>query len=197
MGLAAGNLMSGIFYKDGLTTGVVEFGQPYTWTARPSGMKVKYHATVGIVNQAKHSGAPIGKGDQDKARIFVAIVDWNARHRVASGTDAPTGTWDPTETTATDEGKIIACGSLFIDRSTAGDRMTEITLPLDFYDTQARPRANTASSSPARPAPTATSWSAARRTRCTSTTSNGFIKPGALKPETQRKRLGRRRVPAF
>ena len=97
--------MSGIFYKDGLTTGVVEFGQPYTWTARPSGMKVKYHATVGIVNQAKHSGAPIGKGDQDKARIFVAIVDWNARHRVASGTGAPTGTWDPTETTATDEGQ--------------------------------------------------------------------------------------------
>ena len=71
-------------------------------------MKVKYHATVGIVNQTKHSGAPIGKGDQDKARIFVAIVDWNARHRVASGTGAPTGTWDPTETTATDEGKIIA-----------------------------------------------------------------------------------------
>lgn len=139
VGLAAGNLMSGIFYKDGMTTGVVEFGQPYTWTARPSGMKVKYHATVGIVNQTKHSGAPIGKGDQDKARIFVAIVDWNARHRVASGTGAPTGTWDPTETTATDEGKIIACGSLFIDRSTAGDRMTEITLPLDFYDTQARP----------------------------------------------------------
>ena len=27
VGLAAGNLMSGIFYKDGLTTGVVEFGQ--------------------------------------------------------------------------------------------------------------------------------------------------------------------------
>ena len=139
VGLAAGNLMSGIFYKDDMTTGVVEFGQPYTWTARPSGMKVKYHATIGIVNNAKHNGAPIGKGDQDKARIFVAIVDWNARHRVASGRGAPTGTWDPTETTATDEGKIIACGSLFIDRSTAGDRMTEITLPLDFYDTQARP----------------------------------------------------------
>ncbi|MFR4396533.1 MAG: hypothetical protein ACLT3Q_10010 [Alistipes finegoldii] len=28
VGLAAGNLMSGIFYKDGLTTGVVEFGHP-------------------------------------------------------------------------------------------------------------------------------------------------------------------------
>lgn len=139
VGLAAGNLMSGIFYKDGLTTGVVEFGQPYVWTARPSGMKVKYHATIGIIDQAKHSGAPIGIGDHDKARIFVAIVDWNARHRVASGTGAPTGTWDPTEVTETEEGKLIACGSIFIDKSTEGNAMTEITLPLDFYDTQARP----------------------------------------------------------
>lgn len=139
VGLAAGNLMAGIFYKDGLTTGVVEFGQPYVWTARPSGMKVKYHATIGIIDQAKHSGAPIGIGDHDKARIFVAIVDWSARHRVASGTGAPTGTWDPTEVTETEEGKLIACGSIFIDKSTEGNAMTEITLPLDFYDTQARP----------------------------------------------------------
>lgn len=135
--LAAGNLMSGIFYKDGLTTGVVEFGQPYNWTARPTGMKVKYHATLGIVNASKHAGAPIGKGDPDKARIFVAIIDWNARHRVASGTKAPTGTWDPAATTATDEGKLIAYGSLFIDKSTEGDRMTEVTLPLNFYDSEA------------------------------------------------------------
>lgn len=55
--IAAGNLMSGIFYKDGLWTGVVEFGQPYNWTARPSGMKVKYHATLGTIDASKHSGA--------------------------------------------------------------------------------------------------------------------------------------------
>lgn len=138
--LAAGNLMSGIFYKDGLTTGVVEFGQPYTWTARPSGMKVKYHATLGTIDASKHSGAPVGIGDPDKARIFVAIVDWSSRHRVASGTSAPTGTWDPAETTETAEGKLIAYGSLFIDKSTEGDQMTEATLPLNFYDhTAARP----------------------------------------------------------
>lgn len=131
--LAAGNLMSGIFYKDGLTTGVVEFGQPYAWTARPSGMKVKYHATVGTVDKSRHSGAPIGVGDQDMARIFVAIIDWNSRHRVASGTSAPTGTWDPTETTETAEGKLIAYGSLFIDRTTEGNAMTEAVLPLNFY----------------------------------------------------------------
>lgn len=54
--IAAGNLMSGIFYKDGLMTGVVEFGQPYNWTARPSGMKVKYHATLGTIDASKHPG---------------------------------------------------------------------------------------------------------------------------------------------
>ena len=132
--IAAGNLMSGIFYKDGLWTGVVEFGQPYNWTARPSGMKVKYHATLGTIDASKHSGAPVGIGDPDKARIFVAIIDWNARHRVASGTKDPTGIWDPAETTQTAEGKLIAYGSLFIDKSTEGGQMVEATLPLNFYD---------------------------------------------------------------
>lgn len=138
VGLAAGNLMAGTFRMEGLK-GIVGFGQSYAWTARPTAMKVKYHATIGTINVSKHSGAPIGKGDQDKARIFAAIVDWNAPHEVTSGTAAPTGTWDPTETTETNEGKIIAYGSIFIDKTTEGDSMVEITLPLDFYDLEARP----------------------------------------------------------
>ena len=75
-----------------------------------------------------------GIGDPDKARIFVAIIDWNARHRVASGTKDPTGIWDPAETTQTAEGKLIAYGSLFVDKSTEGEQMVEATLPLNFYD---------------------------------------------------------------
>ena len=97
-------------------------------------MKVKYHATLGTIDASKHSGAPVGIGDPDKARIFVAIIDWNARHRVASGTKDPTGIWDPAETTQTAEGKLIAYGSLFVDKSTEGEQMVEATLPLNFYD---------------------------------------------------------------
>ncbi|WP_295936887.1 PCMD domain-containing protein [uncultured Alistipes sp.] len=137
--LAAGNLMAGTFRKDGISTGVVAFGQPYTWTARPTGMKVKYHAKIGIVDKAKHSGAPIGKGDQDMARVFVAIVDWSARHDVSSGTGAPKGVWDPERTTAVDEGAILAYGSLFIDKSTEGDSMVEATIPIYYYNTGGRP----------------------------------------------------------
>lgn len=138
--LASGNLFSGQFEKQGLSTGVVSFGQPYNWTARPSAMKVQYYAEhIGIVNIDMHPGAPIGKGDQDKARIFVAIVDWNTRRQVSSGTGLPTGTWDPEQMTSTEEGKIIAYGSLFIDASSTGGKMIDAELPLHFYDQTAKP----------------------------------------------------------
>ena len=87
----------------------------------------------------KKFGAPIGMGDQDRARIMVAIVDWNTRREVGSGTEAPTGTWDPEETTSVDEGPIIAYGSLFIDQSSTGGKMIDVQLPLNFYDTKAKP----------------------------------------------------------
>lgn len=138
--LASGNLFSGPFEKQGLSTGVVSFGQPYNWTARPSAMKVQYYAEhIGLINIDMHPGAPIGKGDRDKARIFVAIVDWSARHKVASGTGLPTGIWDPEQTTSTEEGKIIAYGSLFIDASSTGGKMIDLELPLHFYDQTTKP----------------------------------------------------------
>lgn len=93
-------------------------GQPYAWKARPKALKLQYYAEhIGIADIDKNFGAPIHEGDRDKARIMVAIVDWNTRREVGSGTEAPTGTWDPEETTSVDEGPIIAYGSLFIDQS--------------------------------------------------------------------------------
>ncbi|WP_290539636.1 PCMD domain-containing protein [Alistipes sp.] len=138
--LASGNLFSGPFQKDMLTRGVVSFGQPYTWKARPKALKLQYYAEhIGIVNIDKNFGAPLHKGDQDKARIMVAIVDWKARREVGSGTSAPTGTWDPEETNSLEEGPIIAYGSLFIDKSSTGGKMIDIQLPLNYYDQKAKP----------------------------------------------------------
>ena len=138
--LAAGNLLSGIFYKDGLTKGVVEFGQPYDWTARPTALHLKYYAEkIGIVDVDMHDGAPIGAGQQDVARIFVAIVDWNGRHKVTSGTAAPTGTWDPEQSRTTDEGAVIAYGSLSIGASSEGGQMIDTAIPLFYYDAETKP----------------------------------------------------------
>lgn len=139
--LASGNLFTGLFQKDLITTrGVVSFGQTYAWKARPRALKVQYFAKhIGPVDIDKKFGAPIGMGDQDRARIMVAIVDWNARREVGSGTGPPTGTWDPQEAASTEQGKIIAYGSLFIDESSTGDRMIDTELELHFYDREAKP----------------------------------------------------------
>ena len=138
--LASGNLFTGLFQKDLITRGVVSFGQTYAWKARPRTLKVQYFAEhIGPVDIDKKFGAPIGMGDQDRARIMVAIVDWNARREVGSGTEPPTGTWDPQEAASTEQGKIIAYGSLFIDESSTGDRMIDTELELHFYDREAKP----------------------------------------------------------
>ena len=138
--LASGNLFTGLFQKDLITRGVVSFGQTYAWKARPRALKVQYFAEhIGPVDIDKKFGAPIGMGDQDRARIMVAIVDWNARREVGSGTEPPTGTWDPQEAASTEQGKIIAYGSLFIDESSTGDRMIDTELELHFYDQEAKP----------------------------------------------------------
>ena len=44
--LASGNLFSGLFQKDVLTRGVVSFGQPYAWKARPKALKLQYYAEL-------------------------------------------------------------------------------------------------------------------------------------------------------
>ena len=138
--LASGNLFTGLFQKDLITRGVVSFGQTYAWKARPRALKVQYFAEhIGPVDIDKKFGAPIGMGDQDRARIMVAIVDWNARREVGSGTEPLTGTWDPQEAASTEQGKIIAYGSLFIDESSTGDRMIDTELELHFYDREAKP----------------------------------------------------------
>ena len=138
--LASGNVFTGLFQKDLITRGVVSFGQTYAWKARPRALKVQYFAEhIGPVDIDKKFGAPIGMGDQDRARIMVAIVDWNARREVGSGTEPPTGTWDPQEAASTEQGKIIAYGSLFIGESSTGDRMIDTELELHFYDREAKP----------------------------------------------------------
>lgn len=131
--LAAGNLFTGTFNLK-TTTGTVSFGQKYDYTARPKSLKFKYHATVGAVDINKYG--PIQKGDQDISTVYVAIVDWSARHNVSSGTGEPTGTWDPAaQTTLDGSGAIIAYGRLDISKSTEGSALVDGEIPLRYYDT--------------------------------------------------------------
>ena len=93
--LAAGNLFSATFRFASLS-GTASFGMPYQWTARPTALRLKYHATVGAVNKGtvteEHEYIQDG---QDRSRIFAVIVDWNSRHATVAGMGSPTGVAGP------------------------------------------------------------------------------------------------------
>lgn len=142
--LAAGNLFTGTFELK-IPGGIVHFGQTYGWQARPKAMHVLYYAEkLGVVNQNQHNG-PLATGTQDQARIFVAIVDWDSPHAVNSGSNAPTGVWDPTkgiyggDDATKASGKIIAYGSMFITEQSAGEKMIPVEIPIHYYDTTTKP----------------------------------------------------------
>lgn len=131
--LASGNLFTGTFKMSG-TTGTVGFGQKFSYTARPKSLRFKYHAQVGKVDINKYGS--LAKDEQDISTVYVAIVDWNTRWNVSSGTSAPTGTWDPAaQTTLEGAGKIIAYGVLDIRETTSGEAMIDAEIPLLYYDT--------------------------------------------------------------
>lgn len=140
--IAAGNLFTGTFNYASMT-GTVKFGQNYTYTARPRMMRVKYHAKVGTVDY-NNAGGPLQKGEQDKARIFVAIVDWDSQHTVASkfgftGSSC-TGSWDPEQgPDVVTEGKILGYASMWLTETTAGDELvsSDDALEIHWYDTEA------------------------------------------------------------
>lgn len=149
--LAAGNLFTGTFKMDGTYKGVVTFGQPYKWSARPSALKLKYHATIGTINHTDGADIKIASGQQDKARIFFCIVDWTAPHTVSSTPNVKLfgstylsraetiGSWDPEISNSTDEGKIIGYGSMWIDTNTVSDEMATAIIETNFYDKTAVP----------------------------------------------------------
>ena len=134
---APGNLFTGDF---GISLvpmgGNVSFGKNFTYNARPKAIKFKYHATIGLVDYNLHEGK-IPVGEMDKARVFVCIVDWSAQQKVFAGTKAPTGTWDPETQTEAANGPIIGYASKFIEETTPGDEMIEITMPINYYQNTA------------------------------------------------------------
>lgn len=128
---AAGNLFTGDFTMDG-SVGYAQFGQKYDYSARPSALKLKYAATINKIDKVSND-APATTNDIDKARIFVCIINWSARHSVKSGTSIDVKTfWDPETATSQAEGDIIGYGSYYVTAST-GDTMEELTIPIHYY----------------------------------------------------------------
>ena len=88
---------------------------------QPKALRVKYHATTGDIDivRSQNPAPGVAKGDPDKCRIFVAIVDWSQPHTVVSGTGSTTGAWDPANgaDVVSEAGKVVGYGSMWIDQS--------------------------------------------------------------------------------
>lgn len=141
--LAAGNLFTGTFVKPS-TEGTVAFGKDYDWSARPRALRLKYHATVGAVNRTKHKTEagtdPLASGEQDRAIVYAAIVDWERPHEVISGTSRCAGMWDPSAAVSQAEGAVLGYARLLIGESSpAEEEMVPAELDIHWYDTQLRP----------------------------------------------------------
>lgn len=158
--LAAGNLFLGSF-KMVSTSGTVSFGIPYKdaegkslWKARPTSLKLKYYTNFGIVNRNDQSMAGadavenLSMGDPDYGSIYVAIVDWDERHGVTSGTGPAEGVWspedgmNPTDSEGKPVGKIIGYGVVYPRGKTNGDSMIDLEIPIHYYDKVSKPSKN-------------------------------------------------------
>ncbi len=137
--LAAGSLMVGQFQYASFA-GTARFGQSYSYKARPTAMKVKFHATIGDIDKEGNSHPDqLKKNEKDKARIFVCITDWSGRHAVKAGASSVDGAWDPEKQSSVAEGNIIGYGSYWITESTADTGLVEISIPIYYYDNVTQP----------------------------------------------------------
>lgn len=141
---AAGNLFAGIMEFGNLSNmgkGYARFGQPYTYNARPSALKLRLNATISTIthvgnNDPDESSITVGT-TMDESRIMFALVSWNARHTIQSGTSIDASTfWSPLDADPS-EGKVIGYGVADITQSTDG--WVDLVIPACWYDTVTKP----------------------------------------------------------
>lgn len=123
---AAGNIFVGKFAGTEGTNGLVDFGQPYTFTARPKAMKFWYKNFSGKIDkEGDYRDADNNKvtGQNDLMHIFIALCKWDRPHRVDT---RDTNTFfDP----RTVDG-MIGCG--FFETTESCETWTEKTLNIEY-----------------------------------------------------------------
>lgn len=142
--LASGNLFTGSF-KFSLFegSGTVSFGRPYTWTARPTALHLKYYANIGKVDQkGKKDNPDIPMDWYDQGAIMVCIVAWDSQHQVTSGTGDVSGVWSPEDgPDAVSAGKIIGYGVVYPTNgmSSSDGSLKDLEIPIYYYDKTTNP----------------------------------------------------------
>lgn len=140
---AAGNLFTGTFDYVvsifGWSGGTASFGSPYTWTARPTALRVKAKATVTNIKTLGAKKNELSTSDISPARIFVCMCDRDTRidnvsqTKALSGEYNISGTFEPSDTGI----GILAYGDHKFTASTDG--WQTITIPIVYNDRDQTP----------------------------------------------------------
>jgi hypothetical protein len=140
---AAGNLFCGHFGElIGTSGGTVFFGRPFT--GRPTALRFWMKYSGGIINRASDNVPEAGKkGNYDKASIRIALGTWD--YRTYDGdADSPVcvNTTDTdTFVDYTTDASTIAYAEKIVssDSTNPATDWIEVTLPLEYRDTNKRP----------------------------------------------------------
>ena len=121
---AAGNLFVGKFVQIDGMGGVVDFGKPFTFTARPKAVRmwVKYHC--GTINEGSHTSGI------DLTKIFICLCDRTEPYRV--NTNESETLFDPATAP-----NVIANG--IFESKTSATEWHELTIPIEYKDNNTKP----------------------------------------------------------
>ncbi len=143
---AAGNIFAGQYLNTDGTDGILGWGRPFA--SRPSAVRMWVKYTPGIaVDKKGANDSYIPAGQPDKGIIYMALTDgttdsyefkentyvWPFVIRTKNSSTDPRRLFDKNEE------RVIAYGEHVFETATEGDGLVEITIPLDYFRTDARP----------------------------------------------------------
>lgn len=140
---AAGNLFVGQYLATDGTDGILGWGRPFS--SRPTAVKiwVKYTPGTAVSKKGAVDGY-LSAGEVDKGIIYIALTDATTDSYTYKDN---TFVWPVVVRTkastrrlfSKDEDRVIAYGEHRFETATEGDGMVQITIPLEYQRTDARP----------------------------------------------------------
>ncbi len=121
---AAGNLFIGKFVQIDGMGGVVDFGKPFEFTARPKAVRMWLKYKCGTINEGKYTSGI------DLTKIFICLCDRTEPYRV--NTNKSETLFDPATAP-----NIIASG--YFESKTSATEWHELTIPIEYKDDNTRP----------------------------------------------------------
>ncbi len=121
---AAGNLFVGKFIQIDGMGGIVDFGKPFTFTARPKAVKFWMKNNCGTINEGNHTSGI------DLTKIFICLSNRTEPYRV--NTNKEDTLFNPNTAAG-----VIANG--IYESTVSVPEWTEITIPIEYKDNNTKP----------------------------------------------------------